>query len=237
MAGTRIFFLFFPAPCLCPPHRDESSSSWAALRRIRLPVATFAGLLPAPGRAFAPSSRFFTLCLSLGGCWQRSRGGREPRGRRCRCAGACSRNFWLARAEGVCSPPGPRPNGVAGRLPALALIAASLRFEVTRSFQSFISTSIRARSGSGPAAPPCPRPPFPREPQSRDSASPRRSIPAEQPRVAAGDTPASGGHRHPCGSPLFLKMSLGGPGTSPRQKIQPKASVPRACAKAQLLAG
>lgn len=47
--------------------------------------------------------------------------------------------FWLAGSAGAHSPPGRWPNGMAGWLPALALIAASLRFEVTRSFQSFIS--------------------------------------------------------------------------------------------------
>ena len=47
--------------------------------------------------------------------------------------------FGLAGATRARSPPGRQPNGMAGWLPALALIAASLRFEVTRSFQSFIS--------------------------------------------------------------------------------------------------
>lgn len=82
----------------------------------------------------------------LAGC----RGSCEQRARRYRSAGACRRNFWLARAKGACSPPGQRPNGMAGRLPALALIVASLRFEVTRSFQSFIPTLARSCQDAGP---------------------------------------------------------------------------------------
>lgn len=48
--------------------------------------------------------------------------------------------FWLARVTEAPSPLGQWPNGMAGCLPVLTLTAASLWFEVTRSFQCFIST-------------------------------------------------------------------------------------------------
>lgn len=185
--------------CLFSPHRDEASSSWVALCHIQLPAASFAGLVQAPSRTFAPSLWFFTLSLPCGGVLLAgSRSGGEPRGRRYRCAGACSRNFWPARAKAACSPPGQRPNGMAGRLPALALIAASLRFEVTRSFQSFISTPNRACGGAGPARPhrpSLPGPSLPGEPLLLCSEpGQRQSIPAEQ---GQGTRQPLGGHLHP----------------------------------------
>lgn len=210
---------------------------------------------PTPQQSFCTILVVYHTLPVFGGPLAGSGGGRETRGRRSWCAGACSRNFWLARAKGVCSPPGQRPNGMAGWLPALALIAASLRFEVTRSFQSFISTLIRAcnNTGLGAAPPPLPaRAPLCREKlfrfaRSRDSASPWQSIPTEQPQMAGGDVPAFGEHLHPRGPLLFLKMSLRGPETSshtsrgkkkytPRQKVHPKAGVQRSCSKAQPLA-
>lgn len=191
--------------------------------------------MPHPGASYqfcwpcpTPQQNFCTILVVyhtlpvFGGPLAGSEGGREPRGRRSRCAGACSRNFWLARAKGACSPPGQRPNGMAGWLPAFALIAASLRFEVTRSFQSFISTLIRACNNTGPGAAPPPlaaRAPLCREKlfcfaRSQDSSSPWQNIPTEQLQMAGGDVPAFGEHLHPRGPLLFLKMSLRGPETS-----------------------
>lgn len=181
MVGTRFFL---PAPCLCPPHRDEASSSWVvALCHIQVPSASFAGLAQAPNIGFAPSLWSTTLPV-FGGRLAGSRGGREPRGRRYQCVGACSRNFWLARTKGACSPPGQLPNGMAGWLPALALIVASLRFEVTRSFQSFISTLIRGCHDAGPGAAPPPLPacaPLQAEPLVLCSATGQRQPMAKHP--------------------------------------------------------
>lgn len=207
---------------------------------------------PSPQQIFCTILVVYHTLPVSGGPLAGTQGGREPRGRRYRCAGACGRNFWLASAKGACSPPGQRPNGMAGWLPAIALIAASLRFEVTRSFQSFTPTLIRARDDAGPAAAP---PPLPaRAPLCREKLFcfllGARTAPAlgkasllSNPRWQEGTcqrlgdtfTPAglfcssrchSGDQEHPPTHPEAKNRARG-------EKIPAKASVRRAWAKAQ----
>lgn len=155
---------FAACPCLCPLHRDEDSSSWVAPHHIQLPAAGLAQS-PVPSPKLCNVSPMVQHALSSSGGLSsptplaESQSGCELRCWWNCCAGACSWDFWLAGATGARSPPGQQPNGMAGWLPALALIAASLRFEVTRSFQSFISRPLfHACNDTEQAASPPPLP-------------------------------------------------------------------------------
>lgn len=193
-----------------------------------------------PHQSFAMFLRWFNPpCLLLGGQGRAlhpppasSQGGREPRGLWHRCAGACSWVFWLARATAARSPPGRWPNGMAGWLPALALIAASLRFEVTRSFQSFISppspyfTPVSTPSRQQASTSARLYSLGPGEHQLKAPASPGI------PRCQEGTCHYPRGHLHPCEALLLLETLLRAPETSsqpPQGKKKPQQTPRPVC--------